>query len=163
VTTSPKPGFWHRRLGDPILAQLTQGVTPEKLAATFAVGTACALFPFLGFTSLLNLGVGLALRMNQPILQTLNQLLGAFQLVLILVFVRLGEWLWRDHENRFTILDMVSTFRDASIGDFLQRFGWAGIHAFTAWLISVPIIVAAVYYPLRPVLTKLAALRAPRT
>ena len=163
MTTPPKPGFWRRRLGDPILAQLTQGVTPEKLAATFAVGTACALFPFLGFTSLLNLGVGLALRMNQPILQTLNQLLGALQLVLILVYVRLGEWLWHDCENRFTIPDMLSTFHHASVGEFFQRFGWAGIHAFTAWLLSVPIILAAVYYPLRPALAKLASLRAPQT
>ncbi len=163
MTTAPTPGFWRRRLGDPILAQLTLGVSPEKLAATFAVGTACALFPFLGFTSLLNLGVGLALRMNQPILQTLNQLLGALQLGLILVYVRLGEWLWRDHENRFTIPDMLSTFHKATVGEFIQRFGWAGIHAFTAWLISAPIILAAVYYPLRPVLAKLAALRSPQT
>ncbi len=163
MNTASTTGFWRRRFGDPILAQLTQGVSPEKLAATFAVGTACALFPFLGFTSLLNVGVGLALRMNQPILQTLNQLLGALQLVLILVYVHLGEWLWHDLENRFTISDMLSTFHNASIGEFLQRFGWAGIHAFTAWLISVPFIMAAVYYPLRPVLAKLAALRSPKT
>ena len=163
MTTDAKPGFWRRRLGDPILAQLTQGVTPDKLAATLAVGAACAMLPFLGFTAFLTLGVGLALRMNQPILQTLNQLLGPLQLVMILVYVRAGEWIWRSHENRFSIADMLRTFRDASFGEFLQRFGWAGIHAATAWLISVPIIIVGIYYPLRPVMTKLAALRAPKS
>lgn len=71
-----RPSFWQRRLVAPLRAQLTQGVTPDRLALTMAVGTACSLLPFLGFTALLNLGVGLVLRLNQPILQTLNQLLG---------------------------------------------------------------------------------------
>lgn len=159
---TPRHGFWRRRLVDPLVAQLTQGVTPGKLAATLAVGTACALFPFFGFTTLLALGAGLALRMNQPILQTLNQLLGPLQLVMILVYVRAGEWIWHAHENRFSIADMLRTFRDASLGEFLQRFGWAGIHAFTAWFISAPLIIIGIYYPLRPVMDKLAALRAPK-
>ena len=162
MTTEVKHGFWRRHLRDPIVAQLIQGVTPDRLAATLAVGTACALLPFLGFTALLTLGAGLALRMNQPILQTLNQLLGPLQLVMILVYVRAGEWIWRAHENRFSIPDMLRTFRDASFGEFLQRFGWAGIHAATAWLISAPIIIIGIYYPLRPVIQKLAALRAPK-
>ena len=121
------------------------------------------MFPFFDFTTLLTLGVGLILRMNQPILQTLNQLLGPLQLVMILVYVRLGEWIWGDHENHFTIPDMLNTFHHASIGEFFQRFGWAGIHAFTAWLISVPVIMAGIYYPLRPVMSKLAALHAPKS
>lgn len=154
-TATPHPGFWRRRLRDPLVAQLTQGVTPDKLAATLAVGTACALLPFLGLTALLTLGVGLALRMNQPILQTLNQLLGPLQLVMILVYVRVGEWLWRAHENRFSIADMLRTFRDNSFGEFLQRFGWAGLHAATAWLLSAPIIIATLYFTLRPILRRL--------
>ena len=152
---TPQPGFWRRRLRAPLVAQLTQGVTPDKLAATLAVGTACALLPFLGLTALLTLGVGLALRMNQPILQTLNQLLGPLQLVMILGYVRAGEWLWRAHENRFSIADMLRTFRDNSFGEFLQRFGWAGLHAATAWLLSAPIIIATLYFTLRPILRRL--------
>ena len=54
---APRRSFWKRRLGDPVIALLTQGVTPDKLAATFAVGTTVSLFPFLGTTTALNLGV----------------------------------------------------------------------------------------------------------
>lgn len=152
-------GFWSRRLVDPLVAQLTQGVTPDKLAATLAVGTVCSLLPFLGFTSLLNLAVGLRLRMNQPILQTLNQLLGPLQLVLIVGYVRLGEWLWRAGENQFTVAEVLRVFREASLGEFLQRFGWAGVHAFTAWALTAPLLIAVVYYATRPVMLKLARLR----
>lgn len=151
-------GFWRRRVVAPLLAQLTQGVTPDRLALTLGVGTACALFPFLGFTALLNLGVGLALRMNQPILQTLNQLLGPVQLALILVYVRAGEWIWAaPAEDRFTLTEMLATFRDASVGEFLQRFGWAGVHAFTAWALTAPLLAAALFYATRPALRRLGS------
>jgi uncharacterized protein (DUF2062 family) len=152
-------GFWSRRVVDPLVAQLTQGVTPDKLAATLAVGTVCSLLPFLGFTSLLNLAVGLRLRMNQPILQTLNQLLGPLQLILIVGYVRLGESLWRAGENQFTVAEVLRVFREASLGEFLQSFGWAGVHAFTAWALTAPLLIAVVYYATRPVMRKLARLR----
>jgi uncharacterized protein (DUF2062 family) len=140
-----------------VVALLTQGIAPGTIALTLAVGSACSLFPFLGFTSLLNLGVGLWLRMNQPILQILNQLLGPVQLVMIIIYVRLGEWLWQAQDDRFTIPEMLRVFREASGGDFLQRFGWAGVHAFTAWALTSPLLIAVLYYALRPSLRRLAS------
>ncbi len=156
---SARPSFWQRRVRDPIIALFTQGITPDKVALTLAVGTACSLFPFLGFTSFLNLGVGLWLRMNQPILQTLNQLLGPVHLAMIVVYVRLGEWLWRMQDERFTITEMLRVFREATLGEFLHRFGWAGVHAFTAWALTAPLLIAALYYGLRPGLRRLASKR----
>lgn len=151
---SESGGFWQRRVLGPIRAQLRQGVAPEAIARALAVGTVCSIFPFLGFTTLLNLGVGFALRMNQPILQTLNQLLGPVQLGLILVYVRIGEVLWRATDDRFTIAELLQAFRDKSIADFFERFGWAGIHAFTAWLLTAPVVMAVVYFAVRPALRR---------
>ena len=150
--------FWQRRLIDPVRALFLQGITPDRVALTFAVGTACSLLPFLGFTSLLNLGVGLWLRLNQPILQTLNQLLGAAQLALILVYVRLGEFLWRAPHLPLSLMQLTASFR-ADPAAFLRRFGWTGVHAATAWLLSVPLIVAVIYWTLRPAMHRLAARR----
>lgn len=149
--------FWQRRVRDPLLALFTQGITPDRVALTLGVGSVCSLFPFLGFTSLLNLGVGLKLRLNQPLLQTLNQVLGPAQLVMIVVYVRLGEWLWRAQDERFTITEMLKVFREASLGEFLQQFGWAGIHAFTAWTVTSPLLLATVFYLARPALRRLAS------
>lgn len=141
----------------PVLNQLTQGVTPDRIAATLAVGTVCSLLPFLGFTTLLNLGVGVVLRMNQPILHALNQLLGPLQLLLILVYVRGGELLWGHTGDGFTIGEMISEFRDSSFLEFLQQFGWAGIHAASAWAITSPFVAAAIYYGARPLLRRAGA------
>ena len=147
--------FWQRRLLGPIRALLTQGITPDRIALTLGVGTACSLLPFLGFTSLLNLGVGLWLRLNQPILQTLNQVLGPLQLVLILVYVRAGERIWNAPPMPLSVSTLVKSFRE-SPGGFMQRFGWTGVHAATAWAISVPFIIAGIYFGLRPVVRRFA-------
>lgn len=149
--------FWQRRLRDPLLALLRQGLTPDRLAVMVGVGSVCSLFPFLGFTSLLNLIVGWWLKLNHPLLQALNQLLGPLQLVMILVYVRLGERIWRAQADPFTLDVLLRFFRDASLGEFLHRFGWAGVHAATAWLVSSPLLLAAVYYPSRMALRKLAS------
>ncbi len=153
MPSASPPSFWQRRLVGPIRALLTHGVTPDKIALTFAVGTACSLLPFLGFTSLLNLGVGLWLRLNQPILQTLNQLLGPLQLALILVYVRIGERIWGAPPMPLSVSTLIHSFRENPAA-FLQRFGWTGVHAATAWLLSVPLIVAGLYYALRPVMRR---------
>jgi uncharacterized protein (DUF2062 family) len=155
-----KRTFWQRRVRDPIVALLTQGITPDRISATLAVGTLCSLFPFFGFTTMLNLGVGLWLRLNQPLLHTLNQLLGPIHVVMIFVYVRMGELVWGATEDRFTISEVITTFREASFLEFLERFGWAGVHAFTAWILTAPILLAGIYYPLRPVIRRLASLRA---
>jgi uncharacterized protein (DUF2062 family) len=161
MTSSPTPAntsFWQRRFIGPVRALFLQGVTPDKVAFTLAMSTACSLLPFLGFTSLLNLGVGLWLRLNQPIMQTLNQLLGPVQLVLIVAYVRLGEKIWHAPPMPLSVPLLVQTFK-ADPRAFLERFGWTGIHAATAWALSVPLIVAGIYYPLRPLLRKFAARR----
>ena len=153
----PHRSFWQRRVRDPLVALFVQGLTPDKVALTLAVGSACALFPFLGFTSLLTFGVGLWLRLNQPLLQTFNQLLGPVQLLLIVVYVRIGEWLWRAQDSKFTIAEMLRVFREASIGDFMRTFGWVGVHAFTAWVLTAPALIAIVYFSVRPALSRLAS------
>jgi len=47
---APARTSWQRHVIDPIAVQLTQGITPEKIALTLAVGSAFALFPILGLS-----------------------------------------------------------------------------------------------------------------
>ncbi|TAG33090.1 MAG: hypothetical protein EAZ36_01275, partial [Verrucomicrobia bacterium] len=84
-------------------------------------------------------------------------LLGPLHLIMILIYVRAGESLWRAPETeRFSIVEMVRAFADLSLGEFLQSFGWAGIYALTAWAITAPVLLGVLYLILRPVLRRLA-------
>lgn len=159
VSPAPRPS-WRQRAVSLLRAQLTQGATPERMALSMAVGTACSLVPFFGFTTLLNLGVGAWLRLNQPIMQILNQLLGPVQVVLIVAYVRAGEKIWGAAPVPISVPVLVKAFKEDPAA-FLQRFGWTGVHAATAWLLSVPLLVGGLYFALRPWLRRFAKSRRP--
>ncbi len=157
----PRLSFWQRRVRAPLLALLTQGATPEKLSAGIGWGVVCSLFPFLGCTTALNTAVAAWRRLNQPLLHAINIAFGPLHLVMILVYVRLGETLYgATGEDRFTIAEMLQAFADLSLGDFLRRFGMAGVHAFSAWALSAPLLYWLSYYIALPALRRLARLRA---
>ncbi|BET68512.1 hypothetical protein ASA1KI_34300 [Opitutales bacterium ASA1] len=139
-----------------MLDQLRQGTSPGRLAASIAAGTVCSVLPFIGLTTLFNLVVAAVARLNQPIMQVLNQLLTPVQLVLILVYVRIGERLWGAHPLSFSVSDVVSTFREASLSEFFARFGMAGLHALTAWTITAPVVFGVVWFATAPLLRRFA-------
>lgn len=67
-----KESFFHRRLIRPILDLLRQGVTPEKIALSLALGVALGVFPVLGSTTALCALAALVLRLNLPAIQIVN-------------------------------------------------------------------------------------------
>src|SRR5258706_253132 len=83
--------FWQRRVVIPILNQLKQGITPEKIALTIALGALLSVFPILGATTLLCSLAAFALRLNQPIIQVINYLAYPLQIALLIPFYRAGE------------------------------------------------------------------------
>jgi hypothetical protein len=46
-------GPFYRRVVDPILGLMTQGITPEKIALSLAFGIVLGVFPMLGSTTIL--------------------------------------------------------------------------------------------------------------
>ena len=152
---APRPSGWRRRVIDPLGRQLTQGLSPERLALALAIGGVIAVNPFLGTTTLGCYVAGVALRLNQPALQIANLLGAPLQLVLIVPWVRAGEWLYRSAPMSLNPALLVEEFA-ASPVRFLERFGTSGLHAATAWLIAAPLIGAALYFALRPLLRALS-------
>src|SRR5499433_449831 len=89
-----KEGLLHRRLVRPVLDLLRQGVTPEKLALSIALGLALGVFPVLGATTALCALAALILRLNLPAIQIVNYFVYPLQIALLLPFFRLGERLF---------------------------------------------------------------------
>jgi len=64
--------FLRRRIWAPLQGGLRQGVTPEKLAFSSAVGASLGVFPVLGTTSLLCVLAAAVWRLNQVGIQVAN-------------------------------------------------------------------------------------------
>jgi uncharacterized protein (DUF2062 family) len=146
--TAPDPprrgGPWQRWVADPIARQLTQGVTPAKIALTLAVGSALALFPILGTTTTLCLLAGIFLGLNQPIIQAVNALCVFIYVPFIVAFVRIGDALSGAARSSLDAALMVSVLRH-SPRDFGHQFGTTAYHAILGWSVVAPLWIPVVY------------------
>lgn len=143
------------KIADPIVLQLTQGLSPEKIALTVAVGLTIAVNPIVGTTTILCFFAAWALRLNQPIIQAINWSSYALQLLLIFPFIRLGEKIFRGpRENRSLerLVAMMKADPAGTLADVRVTLG----HAVVAWILVAPLLVPVVYFGTRPIFRALA-------
>jgi uncharacterized protein (DUF2062 family) len=163
ISAATRRSFWQRRVRDPIVAQLTQGITPEKIALTIAVGSALALFPMLGVTTLLCFVAGIVLGLNQPIIQAVNYLCFPAHFAAIYTC-----WLWGDRlfgtTNSTLPVRKTAELMWRLLWDdptqLLGRFGGILAHGAMVWALVAPFWVVGMYYGFRSVLREMARVRA---
>ena len=73
---------------------LSQGISPQRLALTLALGFAIGCLPMIGIPTALCLVLAFGLRLNLPAIQAANYAAMPLQVALILPFVRLGGWMF---------------------------------------------------------------------
>jgi uncharacterized protein (DUF2062 family) len=146
----------HRRILDPVLALLSQGVSPDRLALCVAIGVVVGNIPILGISTILCTVIALAFRLNLPAIQIVQAAMAPTQLLLIIPFVRLGEWILRAPRQPLSIkegLDLVAQ----GAGHAIVALGDAILHAGFAWVLVAPIAVFTVYKLLTPLFERAAA------
>jgi len=151
-----RASFWQRRVVAPIVGQLRQGITPEKIALTIALGLVLGSFPILGSTTLLCGLAALWLRLNQPIIQLVNYVSYPLQLALLIPFYRAGEMLFRQPPTPLSIPLMFERFT-ADFWQFLRDYGMIAVHGIVVWCLLAPLAAAVIYYTLRSPLRALSS------
>ena len=145
-------GFWQRRVVAPVVAQLRQGITPEQVALTLALGGVLGIFPILGATTALCAIVGIRLRLNQPLIQLVNYLVYPLQILLLIPFYRAGERLFgAEPVPIVNVPDLVARF-GADPWQFLLDYGLVGLYGIAVWCLVAPALVALGYALLKPTL-----------
>ncbi|MGC1616188.1 MAG: DUF2062 domain-containing protein [Candidatus Acidiferrum sp.] len=150
-----KEGFFHRRMARPIVDLLRQGVTPEKLALSIALGVALGVFPVLGTTTALCALAALILRLNLPAIQILNYFVYPAQIALLIPFFRMGEKLFGAPHLPLSVPQILGMIRANLWGatQFLWTTTW---HAVVSWCLVAPVFAAAFYVILIPILRSAA-------
>src|SRR5579863_3755995 len=90
-----KNHWLRRRIFNPLLALLSQGIAPDRLALCVAIGVVLGNVPILGISSILCAAIALAFRLNLPAIQLVQAAMAPTQILLIIPFIRLGEWIVR--------------------------------------------------------------------
>jgi uncharacterized protein (DUF2062 family) len=154
--TAAPPSWWQRRVVAPILAQLKQGITPREIALTLALGGVLGIFPILGMCTLLCAIAGVALRLNQPLIQLVNYLVYPLQIVLLIPFYRAGERLFGAEPVPIAnVPELVQRFGEGP-WQFILDYGLVGLYGIVVWALVAPLLAALAYFSLRPALATLA-------
>jgi hypothetical protein len=148
-----------RRLVDPLLALLRQGVSPDRLALCVAIGAVIGNIPILGVSSIVCALVALLFRLNLPAIQIVQAAMAPTQVLLIIPFVRAGEWLMGAPRQAVSIAAGLDLMRQG-VWHAVTELRHAIVHAGFAWLLVAPFAVLLIYRLLIPVFTRAAALGA---
>lgn len=154
--------FLRRRLVRPVVEQLTQGLSPDSIALTIAIGLAIAVIPVVGTTTILCTTAAIVLRLNQPLIQAINYISFPLQLAFILPYLKLGRLLFGGPVIRMSAEELAAfvTSRPGEAFDVLWR---VTLQAVGAWALTTPLIAGAVYFAVRPVLRAAARRLRPAT
>ena len=142
-----------RRITRPFLDLLRQGITPEKIALTIALGLALGVTPVIGSTTLLCTLAAAALRLNLPAIQLVNGLAYPLQLALIVPFLRGGAWLFETRLPALTVGGLFEQIRSDAWQAIVNLWG-ATLHALVAWLLAAIAASLLVYAATLPLLRR---------
>jgi uncharacterized protein (DUF2062 family) len=146
--------LWRRKVVRPFVELLRQGLTPEKLSFTIALGITLGVTPVLGSTALLCTLAAIAFRLNLAAIQLVNWLVYPLQLALLIPFYRIGGWIFRTPPSELSVLHILAMIR-TNLLHAIATLWTVTIHAVAAWLLLGSLATGLLYLLLVPVLCSL--------
>ncbi|WP_052444725.1 DUF2062 domain-containing protein [Flammeovirga sp. OC4] len=149
IRLSVKHTVTHRILV-PLRTLLRQGLTPSKLAWSFAVGLLIGSSPLLGFCTWICLIAASVFRLNQLAIQIANYVVYPLQVILIVPYIELGSsWFGKKAEG--VTFEKLQASIEAGLIEGLKEIGFLMLQGGAAWLVVAVILV----YPIQLVLEKI--------
>jgi uncharacterized protein (DUF2062 family) len=134
---------------------LRQGISPQRLALTLALGFAIGCIPVIGIPTAVCLVVALSLRLNIPAIQAANYAAMPLQVALIFPFVRLGGWLFSSSAHSAM---SAGTLAHGSAMKLIWTSGSLAGEALAAWLVTAIPMVLLLTFILTALLRKVPIL-----
>jgi len=142
--------WYHRRFLQPLIRFLKQGMTPEKLALTVAIGATVGISPLFGMTTIILILLATIFRLNQAAIQVANYMVYPLQLILIIPNIRMGESVF--HVPHFPLsVDEIKILFGESWIEGLLTFGKSMLIGSGFWLLYAIPLGILLYLGLIPV------------
>jgi uncharacterized protein (DUF2062 family) len=145
-----------RRVIEPLLALLRQGMAPDRLALCVALGIVIGNIPILGLSTVLCTAIALVFRLNLPAIQLVQAAMAPSQLLLIIPFVRLGEWIVQAPPQAVSVKEGMTLVSQGVLHAVVVL--WQAIlHAGLAWLLVAPLVTVVLHRVFTRVFQRVAA------
>jgi uncharacterized protein (DUF2062 family) len=115
---------------------IQQGTSAKGLALSTTIGILLGVFPILGVSTWLITFIALRFKLNLVLMMSLSYLFWPLQVVLIIPFLRLGEWFWNVPPLPLSLDQIILAF-NLSVIDALKDLWDANLYALWGWLIFI--------------------------
>jgi uncharacterized protein (DUF2062 family) len=113
---------------------LQQGLSPTALAWSSTIGLLLGVLPVIGVSTLVMTFISWRFRLNLAIMLSISYLIYPLQLLLIIPYIRLGEWLLGAPQLPLSMPKLQQAFQ-SDFWSGLASLGVANLHAALAWLL----------------------------
>lgn len=134
-----------KKLKSVILDFLSKGLSPRKISIGVALGICMGIFPIYGPITVICFGLAWILRLNAPLVVAGCYSMTFVKPVLILPFLKLGEWIFRADPMGISLTELTRQFFDAPFAT-LQEFAWSFLHAIVGWLSVLLLLMPVIYF-----------------
>jgi uncharacterized protein (DUF2062 family) len=134
----------YRKLILPFVELLKQGMSPEKIALTVALGISLGVVPVIGSTTTLCTLAAISLRLNLPAIMLVNGVVYPLQIALLVPFLRAGAWLFRVDGPKLTVTQIFKLIT-TNLWHAILTLWVATMHALVVWLILGCAVSGLVY------------------
>ncbi len=125
-------------------ALLKQGLTPKELIQSIIVSGLISTVPILGVSTFMITAVSLKRKLNLPVMISMSYLLWPLQILLIIPFIRVGEFIFSVPQNHHTVEEIINSFQN-SFFQTLTQLSFALVCGLGGWLFTAVPIAVGVY------------------
>ena len=146
----------HHKLLQPLLALLRAGLAPRQLALCIAIAIVVGNIPILGVSTILCACIAPIFRLNLPAILLVQGAMAPTQLLLIIPFVRLGEWLL-GAPRQVVSLEAGIALLSQGVWQTIVVLRDAIFHAALAWILIAPFCIYLLQRLFTPIFERMAA------
>jgi uncharacterized protein (DUF2062 family) len=124
-----------------ITALFKQGLTARELTESIVAAGIISIIPILGISTFMITTLSLKRKLNLPIMLSLSYLMWPLQILLILPFIKLGEFIFSVHAPNHTVEEIIHSFQTGFFNT-ISHLSFELLCGLGAWfLIAVPVAV----------------------
>ena len=126
-------------------ALFKQGLTPIQLSQSIIVSGLISTIPILGVSTFLITTVSLKRKLNLPIMLSINYLMWPVQILLIIPFIRLGEFIFSIPSTNHSVEEIVHSFQ-AGFFQTLTNLSFELLCGLGGWFLTAVPIAVGIYF-----------------
>jgi uncharacterized protein (DUF2062 family) len=153
-------GVFYNRFASPLIQLARQGVTPEMLALSLALGLCVSCFPVLGTTTILCTLIAFTWRLNLPAILLANWAALPLQMVFLIPLIQIGGRLFPSKHVAIPAAQLSVMLIAEPWHATKQLWTWPW-HAVVAWMLVAPVACVLLTVILRIALRRLAIFGGP--